>query len=138
MIDIEPGDTRESHFGIAVDIGTTTVVAMLVDMNQGHVLKKASLYNQQIRLADDVASRISYCRCTENVDELQQLVVQETVNTLIETTVCGAGDLCRVDQSDRRIGQHGDDAPVSGNLARKYRPSAVSTRCQSLRRVPRT
>ncbi len=84
VIDVEPGDTSEFHFGIAVDIGTTTVVAMLVDLNRGQVLKKASLYNQQIRQADDVASRISYCGCVENVGELQRLVVQETVNTLIE------------------------------------------------------
>ena len=84
VIDIEPGDTRESHFGIAVDIGTTTVVAMLVDLKRGHVLNKASMYNQQIRLADDVASRISYCRSAENVDQLQRLIVQETINTLTE------------------------------------------------------
>ena len=85
VIDIEPGDTRESHFGIAVDIGTTTVVAILVDLNQGRVLKKASMYNQQIRRADDVASRITYCRSAENVRQLQRLVVHETVNTLIDT-----------------------------------------------------
>lgn len=85
VIDIEPGDTTTLHFGVAVDIGTTTVVAMLVDLNQGHVLNKASLYNQQIRRADDVASRISHCQSPENVRELQRLVVEETINPLVET-----------------------------------------------------
>jgi uncharacterized 2Fe-2S/4Fe-4S cluster protein (DUF4445 family) len=91
VIDIEPGDTGESHFAVAVDLGTTTVVAILVDMNQGRVLKTASSYNQQIRRADDVASRIAYCRSAEHVHDLQRLVVHETVNTLVET-------LCREQQ----------------------------------------
>jgi uncharacterized 2Fe-2S/4Fe-4S cluster protein (DUF4445 family) len=85
VINIEPGDTRGQHFGVAVDIGTTTVVAMLVDLNQGTVLHKASSYNQQIRCADDVAARISHCRSAENLSQLQRLIVQDTINPLIGT-----------------------------------------------------
>ncbi len=85
VIDVEPSDTRTLHFGVAIDVGTTTVVAMLVDLNQGRVLSKASLYNQQIRRADDVASRIALCRREDQVRELQRLIVDETINPLIES-----------------------------------------------------
>ncbi len=110
VIDIEPGDTRESHLGVAVDIGTTTVVAMLVDLNQGTVLKRASLYNQQIRLADDVASRISLCRGANHVLKLQRLVVDDTLNRLIET-LCGelrlsASSISRVAVSGNTVMAH--------------------------------
>ena len=83
VIDVEPGDTTSTHLGLAVDIGTTTVVAMLVDLNLGKVLAKASMYNQQIAKADDVASRISYCSSADAVGELQRLVVDDTVNQLV-------------------------------------------------------
>lgn len=75
---------RQTGFGIAIDLGTTTVVAMLVDLEQQCVLAKASMYNQQIRLADDVASRIAACQGAEEVRQMQRLVVQETINKLIE------------------------------------------------------
>ena len=45
-------------FGLAVDVGTTTVVAALVDLGTGEVVARESLYNQQILKADDVVSRI--------------------------------------------------------------------------------
>jgi uncharacterized 2Fe-2S/4Fe-4S cluster protein (DUF4445 family) len=82
-LDIEPHDTTARHFGIAVDIGTTTVVAVLVDLNSATMLGKASMYNRQIGRADDVASRISYGRTQREVEELQHLVVQDTINPLI-------------------------------------------------------
>ncbi len=124
VIDIEPGDTGDLHYGIAVDLGTTTVVAILVDMNQGRVLRTASSYNQQIRRADDIASRIAYCRSEERVQDLQQLVVQETVNTLIET-------LCREQGvSADRISR----VAVSGNTVMTHLFLGISP--QSIGQVP--
>lgn len=84
-VDIEPGDTTRQHLGVAVDIGTTTVAAVLVDLNQGTILAKASMYNQQIQQADDVASRISACRSPKHLDKLRQLIVKKTINPLIQT-----------------------------------------------------
>ncbi len=71
-------------YGVAVDIGTTTVVAVLVDLRDGTVLDKASMYNQQIGRADDVASRISYATTPEKLAELQTLVLDKTINRLIQ------------------------------------------------------
>ncbi len=75
--DVKPGAT-----GLAVDIGTTTVAVLLIDLTTGDVLAKASMYNQQIRKADDVASRISYGRSEREIAELQALVAKETIDPL--------------------------------------------------------
>jgi uncharacterized 2Fe-2S/4Fe-4S cluster protein (DUF4445 family) len=64
------------------------VVCALVDLNTGAVLGKASRYNQQIVMADDVASRISLCANIANLEKLHRLVVEETINPLIK-------ELCR-------------------------------------------
>jgi uncharacterized 2Fe-2S/4Fe-4S cluster protein (DUF4445 family) len=85
LIDVESGDTAGKNLGLAVDIGTTTVAALLVDMNTGKVLSKASAYNQQMSRADDVASRISVA--SNGADELKymkDLVVNDTINKLIK------------------------------------------------------
>jgi len=54
----EPGDTRSTHFGMVVDIGTTTLVASLVDLSTGQEIAAASALNPQSRHAQDVLSRI--------------------------------------------------------------------------------
>ena len=48
IIDAEPGDTRGANYGLAIDIGTTTVVALLVDLTTGDILGTASGMNRQI------------------------------------------------------------------------------------------
>jgi len=53
MIDIEPGDKTERHFGLAVDLGTTTVVGYLVDLTSGEILGSAADYNEQVRYGED-------------------------------------------------------------------------------------
>lgn len=89
---IEPGDTTgEPWVAIAADIGTTTVVCALLDLREGTILARASRYNQQIRKADDVASRISYCRGPEELKLMRRLVVEETINPLIHEVCEEAG-----------------------------------------------
>lgn len=78
-------------FGIAVDVGTTTVVAALIDLEQGTVLERASLYNQQILKAEDVVSRISLCSEDGLLDVLQSLVMEHTLNPLIHKLCADAG-----------------------------------------------
>jgi len=68
--------------GAAVDIGTTTVVASLVDMRTGGVLGVAAQSNPQSRYGADVVSRISHAATDEGLAELHRLVV-ECVNDLI-------------------------------------------------------
>ncbi|MBN1685439.1 MAG: DUF4445 domain-containing protein, partial [Spirochaetales bacterium] len=60
IITVEPGDTTGKNYGIAVDIGTTTVVAYLVDLNTGKTVDTASALNAQRPYGQDVISRIAY------------------------------------------------------------------------------
>jgi uncharacterized 2Fe-2S/4Fe-4S cluster protein (DUF4445 family) len=70
-------------YGLAVDIGTTTVVAALIDLTDGRIVSRASLYNQQILKADNIISRISLCSQPGSLDALQDLVIAHTLNPLI-------------------------------------------------------
>jgi uncharacterized 2Fe-2S/4Fe-4S cluster protein (DUF4445 family) len=72
------------HYGAAVDIGTTTITAWLVDLRTGAVLAQASEYNQQIRRGEDVISRIIYTGKDGGGAELRQLAL-ETINGLLAT-----------------------------------------------------
>lgn len=60
IIGFEAGDTTKSLFGVAVDLGTTTVVCKLVNLNSGEVLATSSRMNAQRFYGEDVISRISY------------------------------------------------------------------------------
>jgi len=55
---LEPGCTVDRHLGLAVDLGTTTVVAYLVDMVSGRVVDTAAGYNAQTGLGEDILTRI--------------------------------------------------------------------------------
>ncbi|VGO12882.1 hypothetical protein PDESU_01436 [Pontiella desulfatans] len=76
-------------YGVAVDIGTTTVVAALIDLSTGKVLSRESLYNQQILKADDVVSRISLCNTEGQLEALRALVIDHTLNPLIHKLCAG-------------------------------------------------
>jgi uncharacterized 2Fe-2S/4Fe-4S cluster protein (DUF4445 family) len=82
LIDVEAGDTSDRLYGVAVDIGTTTVVCALVDLIGGRVIDTSSCYNQQVQRADDVASRIVYAGRPGGLEELRRLVVTDTINRL--------------------------------------------------------
>lgn len=59
LIDVEPGDTTNIRYGVAYDLGTTTVVATLLDLNTGTPLAVKSMLNKQQPFGADVISRIS-------------------------------------------------------------------------------
>ncbi len=70
--------------GVAVDIGTTTVAVMLIDLATGQIVGRASSFNRQMHLGDDVVTRINLCM--NNPDQLRQLqseVVQHTLQPLV-------------------------------------------------------
>ena len=85
VIDIWPGSTPADMpaWGIAVDIGTTTVTVWLVDLVTGAVRAQASEYNGQISRGEDVISRIIYSGKNGGSEHLRTLVL-ETINGLIE------------------------------------------------------
>lgn len=71
-------------YGVAVDVGTTTVAAVLVDLETGAVVRQASDFNQQIRHGDDVVTRISLCWNDKSmVPTLQRAILRETIAPLV-------------------------------------------------------
>lgn len=82
LIKIQAGDVTSRHFGLAFDIGTTTVVGEVIDLNTGKILAHASDYNAQISYGDDVISRIVIASKPEGLDKLKSLIVA-TVNSLM-------------------------------------------------------
>jgi uncharacterized 2Fe-2S/4Fe-4S cluster protein (DUF4445 family) len=68
-------------FGVAVDIGTTTVVAKLVDMTNGQLLAIQAELNPQTRFGDDVISRINYAQTEANLAELHKAII-DCINEL--------------------------------------------------------
>jgi uncharacterized 2Fe-2S/4Fe-4S cluster protein (DUF4445 family) len=86
LIDLYPGHALEDDplWGIAVDIGTTTVTLWLVDLITGQVKAQVSDYNSQISRGEDVISRIVYASKNGGMNELRKLVLS-TINELLET-----------------------------------------------------
>lgn len=78
----EPGDTAERLFGIAVDIGTTTIVAALVDLCTGQELLSASCVNSQSVYGQDVMSRIQYAGQPGGAAELRDAVLRDLQSLL--------------------------------------------------------
>ena len=71
--------------GMAVDIGTTTVSAIIIDMLTGEILAKGSAGNGQIRYGADVINRIIESGKPGGREKLQKAVIDETINPLIDT-----------------------------------------------------
>jgi uncharacterized 2Fe-2S/4Fe-4S cluster protein (DUF4445 family) len=86
IIAVEPGNTTDRLYGLAMDIGTTTVCGLLLDLNSGKVMAEASGYNGQIKFGEDVISRMIYSQKPGGLAELQKQVIR-TINKVIET-VC--------------------------------------------------
>ncbi len=75
-------------FGVAIDVGTTTVVVALVELATGRVVGDASALNAQARLGDNVLTRINACMTKpELVARFQKAVVRETINPLLQQVV---------------------------------------------------
>ena len=110
VLQLAQGTVSTPIYGLAIDIGTTTVVIVLVDLTEGTLLHKASMYNQQIRLADDIASRISCCEGEADVAEMRELVIEHTINPLIdqlcERASLSPGQLDRVALSGNTVMTH--------------------------------
>jgi len=83
IIGIEAGDKSDKNYGVAFDIGTTTVVGYLIDLNTGKQLAIASRTNPQTSYGDDVISRIQYANTNrDGIDDLHERIVS-CINDII-------------------------------------------------------
>jgi len=91
VLGFESGDTSRQFFGLAIDIGTTTVVGYLFDLCQGILVGVDSALNDQSSLGSDVVSRIEYALNTpEGLDRLQSMAA-DTINHIIENLCSAVG-----------------------------------------------
>jgi uncharacterized 2Fe-2S/4Fe-4S cluster protein (DUF4445 family) len=92
LIDVEPGDTTATRYAIAFDLGTTTVVATLLDLVTGTPVAVASMLNKQQPFGGDVISRISATMLDPAALGRLQQAAADTLSTLAEQ-VCREGNV---------------------------------------------
>jgi uncharacterized 2Fe-2S/4Fe-4S cluster protein (DUF4445 family) len=90
IITVESGDRTDSNYGLALDIGTTTIVGLLVDLTSGKIIGQASGLNKQITYGETLVTRIAISRKAENgLPKLQQAAVH-TVNDIVNKLASNA------------------------------------------------
>ncbi len=89
IVRIEPGYV-ESLYGLAVDVGSTTVAGHLCNLRTGVVLATETLMNPQVRFGEDLISRISYAADPAGMNRLHHAIIK-TLNDLAENVAQAAG-----------------------------------------------
>lgn len=84
ILDIEPGIVEGPYYGLAIDIGTTTVKMNLVDLNIGETAASGGEYNRQQQYGDDVINRIIYSADSPEGQETLRRAVVDTINDLVD------------------------------------------------------
>jgi uncharacterized 2Fe-2S/4Fe-4S cluster protein (DUF4445 family) len=91
LIDLEPGDTTSRRCAMAFDLGTTTVVATLLDLETGQPAAVQSMLNRQQPFGADVISRVSATMLDEGALDALQARAQETLAQLTDEVCAEAG-----------------------------------------------
>jgi uncharacterized 2Fe-2S/4Fe-4S cluster protein (DUF4445 family) len=101
VIKVEPGK-RMQAYGLAVDVGTTTVAGYLSDLTDGKLLATASMMNPQVVYGEDVMSRISYTMTHPEGLEQMNTAILDGLNGIVEEAAAIAG-INRMDILDMTI-----------------------------------
>ncbi len=118
LIDFESGDTTDKCYGVAFDIGTTTVVGTLMDVSNGKELEVCSRINPQVTYGDDVLSRIEYCSSGKNA-------LQDLHNAIVGCVCDIINNLCK----DANISKnHIYEVNIAGNTAMEHLFSGIDPR----------
>ena len=91
IIEIWPGLYEDGLYGLAIDLGSTTIAAHLTDLKSGEVMKSAGLMNPQIRFGEDLMSRVSYSMMNSGGDKEMTTVVREAINSLTKQLLTEVG-----------------------------------------------
>ncbi|MEL6646345.1 MAG: ASKHA domain-containing protein [Pseudomonadota bacterium] len=84
VLEIWPGTYEGGIYGLAIDLGSTTVAAHLTDLGTGEVVASSGIMNPQIRFGEDLMSRVSYAMMNPGGDTEMTRAVREAINTLAE------------------------------------------------------
>ncbi|WP_416915898.1 MAG: ASKHA domain-containing protein [Roseicyclus sp.] len=82
VLDVWPGLHEGGLYGLAIDLGSTTIAAHLCDLADGRVLASSGLMNPQIRFGEDLMSRVSYAMMNPGGDREMTQAVQQAIATL--------------------------------------------------------
>ena len=82
ILDVKPGFDEGGLYGLAIDLGSTTIAAHLCDLRDGSVLASSGLMNPQIRFGEDLMSRVSYAMMNPGGDAEMTRAVREAINAL--------------------------------------------------------
>ncbi len=85
ILDVKPGFDDSGLYGLAIDLGSTTIAAHLCDLRDGSVLASSGLMNPQIRFGEDLMSRVSYVMMNPGGDREMTGAVREAINALSKT-----------------------------------------------------
>ena len=85
ILDLWPGFFEGRLYGLAIDLGSTTIAAHLCDLRNGAVLASAGIMNPQIRFGEDLMSRVSYAMMNPGGDKAMTSEVRTAINGLAET-----------------------------------------------------
>ncbi len=86
---LQPGDQTSRAVALAIDVGTTTVVAKLIDLETKEAVAETSAYNRQISCGEDVISRIVFAQRPGGQARLRELVV-DTINEALRRLLAAA------------------------------------------------
>ncbi|MFA3915674.1 ASKHA domain-containing protein [Ruegeria hyattellae] len=91
VLEIWPGLTEERIYGLAIDLGSTTIAAHLCDLRNGEVKASSGVMNPQIRFGEDLMSRVSYAMMNPGGDKEMTNAVRVAINGLTESIATEAG-----------------------------------------------
>ncbi len=100
LLGVEPGDTTARLYGVGFDIGTTTVVGYLMDLNSAEQVGVATMLNPQTQFGGDVISRIEFSSASRSQARMLQESIIHALDDLIETLCVhariSAQDVCLI------------------------------------------
>jgi len=91
VLEIWPGLHEDGLYGLAIDLGSTTVAAHLTDLVTGEVKASAGIMNPQIRFGEDLMSRVSYSMMNPGGEQEMTAAVREAIDTLAGEIAAEAG-----------------------------------------------
>ena len=90
IVNVQPGNTSDKSYGMAMDIGTTTIYGRLVDLNTGKILADYGEFNKQIGFGEDVITRLIYAEKPGGLEKLHDVNL-ETTNRIIKRIINDSG-----------------------------------------------
>ncbi len=101
IYDVEKDDRTEKMFGLAVDIGTTTIVGYLINLTSGETASISALLNPQVGIGEDLISRIMYIKENDAIEKGKKIIV-DAINQILQEC-CQKVGITAVDVKDITI-----------------------------------